>query len=798
MPKLPDASDLSGVNIGAPRSLVGMPAPDIAGAANTIARGVSDLGQGITVVADERRKKASAQERFDTSMALLKADEDFYNQYKDLDRLDPEFPQKARALRIQTHGPILSSVKDPDNRMKYDLATEEDFVRIGIEADKEHTTARQKKQALDFDDYFDGVRKGVRNKTYSGDPVADVTQMIEDMDIDPLVKQELLPKVLGVLNGDKFETEFETIVSGGISVTPSVQSAVTRAVATAGPDAPSYLGDYLLRVAMMESDGGRRKVNPENPEVLGTWQIHSNTAPGLRLALGDRADDEKSAVAMVEFTMSNYRMLKKKLGREPTPAELYLPHQQGIGGAPDLLANPDKRAVDVVKRKAVEQNLTEDLRHLTDTITAKQFADYVMAKFEGKTGGMVDPKKTLETLRSTESYQNMSADEQAKADETVLKRIDKQNAETKKSADINTARDAANYAAGSFETIAEAYQWIDQNVADPETREKARTMAKSEFEANEKSREAAYEDTLNKAYAGVTNALKSDDIGAALAAIPYDGTLNAKDVEDLEKRVKEGKIQFDDPRDVERINDLKYSRDPEDQKAFARLDLNRFRLSDATREKVFKEQQSIAKEFEQTGSAPSLAEPSKMLNDRVKEMGIEDNPRLVRQIKTILDQNLKIATDRVGRKLMPDELQRVFDETLLEFSRTKTVDQLGGLWSKEVPAGDLPSIIAEFDAVTPIANEQRAANKQPPLAPGELLQIAIDERTREHEDAKAFVAEQMRALMSRARSPQARMQGNLEAEYAKLQRAQQELDAFRIDAEDLYLWLARTFKKEEE
>jgi hypothetical protein len=79
-----------------------------------------------------------------------------------------------------------------------------------------------------------------------------------------------------------------------------------------------------------------------------------------------------------------------------------------------------------------------------------------------------------------------------------------------------------------------------------------------------------------------------------------------------------------------------------------------------------------------------------------------------------------------------------------------------------------------------------------------LLQQAIDERTREHAEAKAIVAAEMKALMSRARSPQARMQGNLEAEYARLAQAQRDLEAFRIDAEDLYLWLARTFKKEEE
>lgn len=809
MPRLPNATDLSGSGLGPARSFTNIPVPDIEGATRSVARGIEQVGVSIENVRKDREEKFRKQERFDTKMGLLKAEEAYANAVKDLDPLDPQYVEKKRTVRRETFGPILSAVKDPENKMQFDLETEADFVELGIRAEQEHRTARGKKQALDLDTYVDGIRKRVRDKTYKGDPVADITQMVNDStDIDEVTKQEILPKYLSALNGDQFESEFDTIVTGGVSVTPSVQNAVTKAVTSAGADAPSWLGDYLLRTAMIESRGGRMKVNPENPQVAGTWQVDDDTAPELGLSLEDRLDDEKAAVGVTKLAMRDYKMLKEVLGREPTPAELYLAHQQGIGGGPKLLANPDKKAADVVGKKAVEQNLPDNMRAEAGTITAGEFAGYIMAKFDGDSGGMVDPNDTLETLRLTESYQRMSADDQAAAEKDVLTRIEKQNKEAKNSADLNTAREAANAAAALVGSLADGYNWLDENIADPEVREKARTMFKAEFEANEKARGAQYDTALDQVYVNVTNAINRGDISGAFAAIP--AGIKRKDLEDLQKRIADGPIQIDDPRDLERINDLKFSRDPEDQRAFSKLELNRFRLSDATREKLFKEQQSIAKEFEQTGSAPSLAEPSKMLSDRLIEIGIDTsskvkgaalqaNLKAERRIKTILDTNLRLASERAGRKLMPDEMQRVMDETFLEFSRKTLKDG----WLEDYEAIEqqgLPAIMAEFDSVEQRINAERQKINEPLIPAGSLLQQGIDELTRDYAEAKAIVDRDMRALMSRARSPQAQMQGDLDAEYNKLRRQQQYLETFRIDAEQLYNWLATKFapKKEDE
>ncbi|MBZ5864391.1 hypothetical protein LAG72_25030, partial [Escherichia coli] len=67
-------------------------------------------------------------------------------------------------------------------------------------------------------------------------------------------------------------------------------------------------------------------------------------------------DAYASADAFMRLTRDNQNYLKKKLGRDLTNGELYLAHQQGAGGALNLLANPNAMAVDLIGRAAVVGN----------------------------------------------------------------------------------------------------------------------------------------------------------------------------------------------------------------------------------------------------------------------------------------------------------------------------------------------------------------------------------------------------------------------------------------------------------
>jgi hypothetical protein len=132
------------------------------------------------------------------------------------------------------------------------------------------------------------------------------------------------------------------------------QSAINQGVATpSGPtpsvsgapvSTPQGLAAYKGRVAQIESSNGQTSSN--------IYQFQ----PGTIEKTGwtpDRADQE---AAMDSLTASNRSALAAGLGREPTQAELYLAHQQGAQGAMQLMAQPSRRAGDVVGDKAINGN----------------------------------------------------------------------------------------------------------------------------------------------------------------------------------------------------------------------------------------------------------------------------------------------------------------------------------------------------------------------------------------------------------------------------------------------------------
>ncbi len=95
--------------------------------------------------------------------------------------------------------------------------------------------------------------------------------------------------------------------------------------------------------------------------------------------------------------------LSRSLGRDPTPGELYLAHQQGLKGATTHFANPDGTAwrnvrqyypSDKVARDAVWNNIPDNARISpnfnktmfpggVDDVTSKHFTDGWIGKFEG-------------------------------------------------------------------------------------------------------------------------------------------------------------------------------------------------------------------------------------------------------------------------------------------------------------------------------------------------------------------------------------------------------------------------------
>ncbi|QIE47396.1 lytic transglycosylase domain-containing protein [Pseudohalocynthiibacter aestuariivivens] len=129
---------------------------------------------------------------------------------------------------------------------------------------------------------------------------------------------------------------------------------------------------YLHRTAQIESGLNPNAKNPRS-SAGGLFQFIDSTA--RQYGLSDRYDPTQATDAASRLAADNAAYLRRKLGREPTAAELYLAHQQGAGGAAKLLRDPNRPATDVVSSAAIRLNGGN-----TD-MTAGQFAGLWINKF---------------------------------------------------------------------------------------------------------------------------------------------------------------------------------------------------------------------------------------------------------------------------------------------------------------------------------------------------------------------------------------------------------------------------------
>jgi hypothetical protein len=155
---------------------------------------------------------------------------------------------------------------------------------------------------------------------------------------------------------------------------PDVRAAIARASARTGVDF-----DYLLAQARIESSLNPDAKAPTSSAAglyqftRGTWLETLNrhgaehglgwagdAITGGRVAdkgmqaqiMALRYDPDASALMAAELASDNKAALSARLGREPDPAELYLAHFMGIGGASDFLSalqsDPDRSAASLM------------------------------------------------------------------------------------------------------------------------------------------------------------------------------------------------------------------------------------------------------------------------------------------------------------------------------------------------------------------------------------------------------------------------------------------------------------------
>ncbi len=172
---------------------------------------------------------------------------------------------------------------------------------------------------------------------------------------------------LDFVNGD-FKIDLHMTGPDFSRMPANVSSAIAGAAQRHGVDA-----DALGTIAYLESRFRTDAQNP-NSSAGGLFQFINGTAD--QYGLQDRFDADQSSDAAARLMKDNAATLRGVLGREPTVGELYLAHQQGGGGASELLGNPTALAVDIVGSDAVTLNGG------SANMTAQQFANLWIRKAE--------------------------------------------------------------------------------------------------------------------------------------------------------------------------------------------------------------------------------------------------------------------------------------------------------------------------------------------------------------------------------------------------------------------------------
>lgn len=177
---------------------------------------------------------------------------------------------------------------------------------------------------------------------------------------------------------------------------PEVDSAIAAAAERHGVDP-----DLMRRIAAIESSGDPRAVTGS---YRGLFQLSEQEFAGRGDILSP-ADNAEAAAANFVRHIATFR---QQHGRDPTAGELYLIHQQGVGGFAAHMAEPSRlawqsmlatgegrRRGEAWARQAIGGNLPPRvLAQLggIENVTSQQFMDYWRGRVEGAApGGQASP-----------------------------------------------------------------------------------------------------------------------------------------------------------------------------------------------------------------------------------------------------------------------------------------------------------------------------------------------------------------------------------------------------------------------
>jgi hypothetical protein len=143
------------------------------------------------------------------------------------------------------------------------------------------------------------------------------------------------------------------LAPGIAAATPARDKAGIEALVVEVAERNGINPKAFLRMAQIESGLNPNAFHPKS-RAAGLFQFIPSTA--RRYGLRDPFNTRANAEATAALWRDNEKGLANALGRVPSAGELYLAHQQGLGGAIRLLSQPERLATTIVGTKAVTMN----------------------------------------------------------------------------------------------------------------------------------------------------------------------------------------------------------------------------------------------------------------------------------------------------------------------------------------------------------------------------------------------------------------------------------------------------------
>jgi hypothetical protein len=678
---------------------------------NNIGSALSRLGASMAAQAAEDRKKQGVMERARaTAMlqsGLIESSSNYTPQNKpDVTKWSEDFYKGSTRLREES----AKLISDPNERELFMLQSEDDLTRYNVNISQNAQKIQNERH--------------IETTTLSMDQILDAAALTEDEEerIALLSKYRALSKDLVDANlmspakAADLDQKGRQKVAGLVVQQQIMKSPGVAYGALTGEPTENFLHKTLGKENARRDPTARPRDKDGNlmSSALGLFQFTDETWEGLRKKYPElgltksygkvdnpndgRLDNEQQMRAMRALTKENAAALRKA-DLPVTEATLYLAHFAGAGGAAKLLsADPGARAEVLFPAEA-----KANPRHFV----GKTVGEAIASLTKGMDG---QPIKVGPEYASLSAEQKIVLERQAKAAADQQWNQNKDEFETDM---LATLADEAMM----MDSREESLKYLQESDGSASVKLKAEPIINQRWNAKNKIKEERRQEEWQQTYKAVQDGM---DAGADPVSLKdmADKLTDQNDRAALNKFILEGPPKKDTDALVNRIDTLRYSSDPEDQKKFIEMDLTTPEmlsgLTSASRQEMFRQQAAARKAQLPDGSSPELMTIANIRDSYPVQLGLEikganpdpEDVAVWSVIQGNIQMQLNAFTQQNGKPPDTAQAQQIADQAIISWHQsTKT----GGIWGFN--QNDTPMAKAISDRY-----EAMPAKDRPPLS----------------------------------------------------------------------------------